>query len=347
MYSHSASKASTSIGRAGARTSHADHRPAPSPALPVILFPLFFPLSSPHLLTCGKPPSLGFLIGVAFGCIFGALTALLPGGNGSKTTCDPQRKSKYRQTAASHQRQTRDKDRPGGPPHSPQFALAIFGIPFGFYFPLHPLSCFHARRSRRSWERHHSQCDCLHHCLCPPPRSWLSLGKYKERQRFGKKLEDTAYPFAISRDNFPEFSLKDFGSGCTIFSATSIRRRHASSLLSANKTTSAPSLSPPKQKFYARLYDRYDGKKIADDTREYLENFTRIVHLLGKSFPNLGVEILLHDLRIRPAALVALENNVTGRRLPQERDHQLGNRPEETPALTRGKIELRAEPRGT
>src|SRR5438445_13623516 len=60
---------------------------------------------------------------------------------------------------------------------------------------------------------------------------------------------------------------------------------------------------------------KYDGKRIADDTSEYLENFAQLVRLIGKSFPNLGIEILLHDLSNPSRSLVALENNVTGRRL--------------------------------
>jgi predicted transcriptional regulator YheO len=74
-------------------------------------------------------------------------------------------------------------------------------------------------------------------------------------------------------------------------------------------------LEPAEQQVYARLFARYDGKKIADDTREYLENYARIVRLLGKSFPGLGIEILLHDLSNPSHSLVALENNVTGRNL--------------------------------
>jgi hypothetical protein len=43
-------------------------------------------------------------------------------------------------------------------------------------------------------------------------------GKYKERQRFGKKLEEyDFYPYTINRDNFPEFSLKDFRLGMHYF----------------------------------------------------------------------------------------------------------------------------------
>ena len=77
----------------------------------------------------------------------------------------------------------------------------------------------------------------------------------------------------------------------------------------------APSSSRAEQQVYARLFARYEGQKIADDTREYLENYVRIVRLLGKSFPNQGIEILLHDLSNPSRSLVVLENNVTGRNL--------------------------------
>jgi len=39
------------------------------------------------------------------------------------------------------------------------------------------------------------------------------------------------------------------------------------------------------------------------------------VRLIGKSFPNIGIEILLHDLSNPSHSLVVLENNVTGRNL--------------------------------
>jgi len=44
-------------------------------------------------------------------------------------------------------------------------------------------------------------------------------GKYKERRReFGRNLEEyDFYPFTISRENFGEFSLKDFRLGMHYF----------------------------------------------------------------------------------------------------------------------------------
>src|SRR5947208_5832031 len=74
-------------------------------------------------------------------------------------------------------------------------------------------------------------------------------------------------------------------------------------------------LEPAEQKVYVKLFEKYDGKKIADDTTEFLENYVRLVRLIGKSFPNSGMEILLHNLADPAHSLIALENNVTGRHL--------------------------------
>ena len=41
----------------------------------------------------------------------------------------------------------------------------------------------------------------------------------------------------------------------------------------------------------------------------------RLVRLIGKSFPNTGIEILLHNLADPSHSLFVLENNVTGRHL--------------------------------
>jgi predicted transcriptional regulator YheO len=141
-------------------------------------------------------------------------------------------------------------------------------------------------------------------------------GKYKERKRFGRKLEDyDFYPYAINRDNFPEFSLKDFRLGMHYFLRNFDPMAARQLIFIGEQNNVRAQLEPAEQKVYARFFDKYDGKKIVDDTHEYLENFARIVRLLGKSFPNLGIEILLHDLSNPSRSLVALENNVTGRNL--------------------------------
>ncbi len=171
------------------------------------------------------------------------------------------------------------------------------------------------------------------------------LGKYKERQRFGKKLEEyDFYPYATNRDNFPEFSLKDFRLGMHYFLRNFDPIAARQLIFIGEQNNVRAQLEPAEQKVYARLFARYEGKKIADDTREYLENFIRIVRLLGKSFPNLGIEILLHDLSNPSRSLVALENNVTGRNLHDGTTNLVIDL-KKRQVYTRGEIELRAEHR--
>jgi predicted transcriptional regulator YheO len=142
-------------------------------------------------------------------------------------------------------------------------------------------------------------------------------GKYKERRRkFGRNLDEyDFYPFTVSRENFGEFSLKDFRLGMHYFLKNEDHTAARQLIFIGEQNTVRTQLEPTEQKVYAQLFDKYDGKKIVDDTHEFLENYERIVRLIGKSFPNTGIEMLLHNLADPAHSLVALENNVTGRHL--------------------------------
>src|SRR5438105_10363533 len=142
-------------------------------------------------------------------------------------------------------------------------------------------------------------------------------GKYKERRRkFGRNLEEyDFYPFTVTRENFGEFNLNNFRLGMHYFLKNEDHTAARQLIFIGEQSNVRGQLEPAEQKVYAQLFDKYDGKKIADDTHEFLENYERIVRLIGKSFPNTGIEILLHNLADPAHSLVALENNVTGRRL--------------------------------
>src|SRR5436853_2740246 len=141
-------------------------------------------------------------------------------------------------------------------------------------------------------------------------------GKYKERRKYGRNLEDyDFYPFTINRENFPEFNLKDFRLGMHYFLKNNDYTAARQLIFIGEQNNVRAQLEPSEQKVYARLFLKYEGKKIADDTSEYLENYVRIVRLIGKSFPNSGIEILLHNLADPSPLLIVLENNVAGRHL--------------------------------
>lgn len=143
------------------------------------------------------------------------------------------------------------------------------------------------------------------------------LGKYKERRRkFGRNLDEyDFYPFTVTRENFGEFSLKDFRLGMHYFLKNDDHTAARQLIFIGEQNNVRTQLEPAEQKVYAQLFDKYDGKKIADDTHEFLENYERIVRVIGKSFPNTGMEILLHNLADPAHSLITLENNVTGRHL--------------------------------
>jgi predicted transcriptional regulator YheO len=142
-------------------------------------------------------------------------------------------------------------------------------------------------------------------------------GKYKERRRkFGRNLaEYDFYPFTVTRENFGEFSLKDFRLGMHYFLKNEDHTAARQLIFIGEQNNVRAQLEPAEQKVYVQLFEKYHGRKIADDTNEFLENYVQIVRLIGKSFPNAGIEILLHNLADPAHSLIVLENNVTGRHL--------------------------------
>jgi len=142
-------------------------------------------------------------------------------------------------------------------------------------------------------------------------------GKYKERRRkFGRNLEEyDFYPFTVSRENFGEFSPKDFRLGMHYFLKNQDHTAARQLIFIGEQNNVRGQLEPAEQKVYAQLFEKYDGRKVVDDTNEYLENYVRLVRLIGKSFPHTGIEILLHNLADPAHSLIVLENNVTARHL--------------------------------
>lgn len=142
-------------------------------------------------------------------------------------------------------------------------------------------------------------------------------GKYKERRRkFGRNLEEyDFYPFTVSRENFGEFNLNNFRLGMHYFLKNEDHTAARQLIFIGEQNNVRSQLEPAEQKVYAQLFEKYEGKKIVDDTHDFLENYERIVRLIGKSFPNTGIEILLHNLADPAHSLITLENNATGRHL--------------------------------
>jgi hypothetical protein len=141
------------------------------------------------------------------------------------------------------------------------------------------------------------------------------FGKYRERKTHrGKNIEEyDFYPFVTDTNNLLTFDAERFSNAVTHF------LRHtdemaAQQLILIGEQQNVTNVFPIEAKNnYLKLFKKYGGREIMDDTAEYLENYKRIVNLIGDSFPDTGIEILLHNLTNPGKALYCLKNNVTGR----------------------------------
>jgi predicted transcriptional regulator YheO len=140
-------------------------------------------------------------------------------------------------------------------------------------------------------------------------------GMYRERRsRHGKNLEEYGfYPFGVDDSGNVYFDEAKF------LEAVDHLQKHRNDvagrqlILIGGQNDVEHNLSAEDRDRYARLYKRYDGDEVRIDTAKFLSNFKRLVRLIGDSFPDAGIEILLHDLTNPTTALTVIKNNVTGR----------------------------------
>jgi len=130
-----------------------------------------------------------------------------------------------------------------------------------------------------------------------------------------KRLEEyDFYPFAIDAKGNVEFDPARFNAAVDHLLQEPNTRAARELIVIGEQNLVRDTFPSDWLNSYKLLYARYDGDVIVNDNDVYLENYVRIVHQIGRSFPNTGIEILLHNL-VNPAkSLVAIENGeVTGR----------------------------------
>lgn len=143
------------------------------------------------------------------------------------------------------------------------------------------------------------------------------IGKYREKKLTrGKNLDEyDFYPFRVDKDNFPQFSLNDFRLAVHYLLKNKNLTAARQLIFLGEQNNVRHQLEDAELRQYERLYRLYDGDRIADDNNEYLENYRRIVRLLGQTFREMGIEILLHNLMNPAKSVVEIENGeVTGRK---------------------------------
>ena len=140
-------------------------------------------------------------------------------------------------------------------------------------------------------------------------------GKYRERQsKEGRHLEEfDFYPFGVDEAKVLYFDEVKFLKAVDYF----LKHRNIIAvrqlILIGQQNDVENLLSGDGKRRYLKLYSRYGGDKLRDDTKKFLANYRRIVRLIGDSFPDTGIEIILHDLTNPATALSCIRNNVTGR----------------------------------
>jgi predicted transcriptional regulator YheO len=140
-------------------------------------------------------------------------------------------------------------------------------------------------------------------------------GKYRERKLGqGKHLEEyDFYPFDLDDKSVLHFDATKFAAGVSHLLAhrDDVATRQ---LVLIGEQNDVDRILPHEVKaLYRKLYTKIGGDEIIDDNLKFLENYKRIVRLIGDSFPGSGIEILLHNLTNPAKALYVLKNNVTGR----------------------------------
>ena len=144
------------------------------------------------------------------------------------------------------------------------------------------------------------------------------VGRYRERRRLkGRDLHQyDFYPYIASSDGFAEFSLKDFRLGVHVLSKSHDARAARQLIFIGEQNNVRQQLGPEDLRTYERLYSRFHGATISDDSREFLDNYRNIAHLLGRTFPHMGIELLVHDLSNPSKSITCIEGGeVTGRSL--------------------------------
>lgn len=145
------------------------------------------------------------------------------------------------------------------------------------------------------------------------------IGKFREKRRLskGKNLDQyDFYPFTVNRENFPEFDLARFRLGMHYFMKKNDYTAARQLIFIGEQQRVRDQLDEVELKVYNKFFHHYHGNTIEADSIEFLENYKRIVRLIGNTFRNMGIEILLHDLLNPSRSVVAIEGGaVTGRML--------------------------------
>ncbi len=130
-----------------------------------------------------------------------------------------------------------------------------------------------------------------------------------------RRLEEYEfYPFRVDAAGHVEFDPDGFDTAVRHFLQERNPRAARELIVIGEQNLVRDTFPTDQLSRYKELYAAYDGDAVVSDNDEFLENYRRLVNQVGRSFPNTGIEILLHNLVNPSRSLVAIENAaVTGR----------------------------------
>ncbi len=142
------------------------------------------------------------------------------------------------------------------------------------------------------------------------------VGRLRERRRMaGRALtEYDFYPYVATPEKFAEFSFKDFRLGMHHFLRNRDARAARQLIFIGDQNNVRSQLGQDDRRTYEKLCAKYQAASVTDDTQEFLENYRNIARLIGRTFPNMGIEVLVHDLSNPTHSITTIEGGeVTGR----------------------------------
>ena len=124
------------------------------------------------------------------------------------------------------------------------------------------------------------------------------FGMFKVRSaQKGANLDDhDLYPFNLDKKNNLYFDIQKFNAAVKHFLRYNNHTVVRQFILIGEQNNILNKLKGMDSKNHRKLYHKFKGDKIIDDTRKYMENYRRIIRLIGDSFPYTSMEILLHNL---------------------------------------------------
>jgi hypothetical protein len=146
----------------------------------------------------------------------------------------------------------------------------------------------------------------------------IYLGKLSNKKAvIQKRIEEYPfYPFVTNSEGLVEFSQSKFNVAVRFLVGNKNPLASRQLIIIGEQNIVRDVLSSDNLKWYLDLYSRFDGQQLLDEQNRFMENYKRIVILLGKSFRGTGIEILLHNLVNPTKSVIAIENGeVTGRKL--------------------------------